>query len=308
MLAVALMAILAAIFAWFTKSFVLMALFWPVIGYVMFEFVLSFHDASHGRLHPVPWLNELLGHALGSMALVPLDVYRFAHSRHHAYLGSERDPELWPFTIPGTPRHLRILAALLEIVCGVLYVPLLFLRAVIVYETSPRERRRILVGYLILGITWAVNLAMIHAFNFWQLFLAVVVVPLTIAGMLQTLNKFMQHLGLHGRTVLGMTRTVVDADWSSRMISKSLLYNDYHGTHHRYAKIPYYNLPAATPYTLSMAEEPCPVFPNVASALFNMLPCLANPKVGPQWVELRNKTYVEMESDESVHGQRSDLI
>ena len=30
-----------------------------------------------------------------------------------------------------------------------------------------------------------------------------------------------------------------------------MLYNDYHGTHHRYARIPYYHLPEATPFALA---------------------------------------------------------
>jgi hypothetical protein len=90
-------------------------------------------------------------------------------------------------------------------------------------------------------------------------------------------------LGLYGETVLGMTRTVVDEHQASELVSSAMFYNDYHGTHHRYAKIPYYNLPAATPYTLAGAEEFCPVFRNLAGAFCNMLPCLADPKAGPQW-------------------------
>ena len=50
----------------------------------MFVFVLSFHDASHGRLHPVHRMNEAFGHVLGTVMFIPLNVYRFAHARHHA--------------------------------------------------------------------------------------------------------------------------------------------------------------------------------------------------------------------------------
>lgn len=275
---------LTAIYAWNTSNYLLLISCWPLIGYLMFEFSLVFHDASHGRLHPVPWLNELVGHTLGSMGLVPLSVFRYAHSRHHTDLGTERDPELWPYTAPGISRAVRVAAGILEIGFGVIYLPLLFLRAVVISRLSPQERRGILRGYLMLGLTWGLNIAVIHRFGFWELFLVVAVVPMILNGMLNTLNKFTQHLGLHGRTVLGLTRTVVGRHWSMKMISKSLMYNDYHGTHHRYAKMPYYHLPPATPYTISTSREPCPVFSNVLSALFDMLPCLANPKVGPQWV------------------------
>ena len=59
----------------------------PIQSALMFVFVLSFHDASHGRLHPVHRMNEAFGHVLGTVMFIPLNVYRFAHARHHAQLG-----------------------------------------------------------------------------------------------------------------------------------------------------------------------------------------------------------------------------
>jgi fatty acid desaturase len=73
-----------------------------------------------------------------------------------------------------------------------------------------------------------------------------------------------------------------------------MLYNDYHGTHHRYAKIPYYYLPNATPYTLAGASEPCPVYPSIVSASLDMLRCLRDPKIGPQWVQRSTESLGEM--------------
>ena len=90
----------------------------PLQSALMFVFVLSFHDASHGRLHPVHRVNEAIGHALGTAMLTPLNVYRFAHARHHAQLGRPGDPELWPFNSPNVPRPLRVLAAFVEIAFG----------------------------------------------------------------------------------------------------------------------------------------------------------------------------------------------
>jgi hypothetical protein len=108
---------------------------------------------------------------------------------------------------------------------------------------------------------------------------------MVISGMLQTLNKFEQHLGLHGESVLGLTRTVVDRNRCTELVSAAMLYNDYHGTHHRYARIPYYHLPHATPFALAGARENCPVYPNIVRALADMLRSLADPKAGPQWIE-----------------------
>jgi fatty acid desaturase len=277
----------AAAAAWWSGYWPLLALIWPAQGYVIFVLVLAFHDASHGRLHPVGWINDGLAHITGTLSFVPLAVYRHAHARHHAYLGTERDPELWPFNTPGTSRTLRVSAAVLEIVFGIVYSPLLFLRSVLIGPLSRTERAAILRGYAACALALAVNLAAANHFGTWDLFLVVAVVPAAIAGMLQTLNKYMQHLGLHGRTVLGLTRTVLDRRRAGELVSATMYHNDHHGTHHRYAKIPYYHLPPATPYTLSQSREACPVFPSVASAVADMLPCLADPKVGPQWNDAR---------------------
>ncbi len=258
---------------------------WPALGTLLFLFVIAFHDASHDRLHPVRGMNELFGHTIGTFSLVPLDVYRHAHARHHAYLSTPQDPELWPFNVPGTPRALRVLAAACEIVLGMLYSPFLFLRSVLQGDLVPGERRLIIRGYLLCAVVWGTILAVTYEDDLWWLLVATLIVPMAISGVLQTLNKYTQHLGLHGHTVLGLTRTVVDEHEAAEVVSSAMFYNDYHGTHHRYAKIPYYNLPAATPYTLAGADEFCPVYPNLAYAFFAMLPYLADPKAGPQWLD-----------------------
>lgn len=259
-------------------------LIWPALGTLLFLFVIAFHDASHDRLHPVHWINEVFGHVVGTISLVPLDVYRHAHARHHAYLSTRQDPEMWPFNVPGTPRALRVLAAAGEIALGIVYSPFLFLRSVLQGDLAAGESRLIVRGYLLCAVVWGALFAITDHYSSWWLLAATLVIPMAISGVLQTLNKYTQHMGLHGHTVLGLTRTVVDEHEAAEIVSSTMFYNDYHGTHHRYAKIPYYNLPAATPYTLAGADEFCPVYPNLAYAFFAMLPHLADPKAGPQWL------------------------
>ena len=258
---------------------------WPAIGAIDFVLVLAFHDASHGRLHPVHWINEAYGHLMGTVMWTPLNVYRYAHARHHAQLGRPGDPELWPYNSPRIARPLRVLSAFIEILFGAVYPPLLFLRSVLVGHPTPRERKLIVLGYALCTGFWTMSIAITALFGLWPILIVTLVVPMFIAGMLQTLNKFEQHLGLHGQTVLGLTRTVVDRHGFGEVVSAAMLYNDYHGTHHRYAKIPYYYLPYATPYALAGATEPCPVFPSIFSAIVDMICCLSDPKVGPQWIK-----------------------
>jgi fatty acid desaturase len=266
-----------------TSYWPLLLVLWPAIGTILFVFTLAFHDASHGRFHPLHRMNEAFGHLVGTLGFTPLHVYRYAHARHHAQLARQGDPELWPFNSPSVPRPCRVAAAIAEILFGFMYTPLLFLRSVLVGKPTPRERKLILRGYFGCALFWSVTLAGAYAFNMWQPLVVGTLVPLVISGMLQTLNKFVQHLGLHGQSVLGLTRTVVDRTRATELVSAAMLYNDYHGTHHRYARIPYYHLPEATPFALAGANESCPVYPNIGRAFLDMLACLANPKAGPQW-------------------------
>jgi fatty acid desaturase len=284
-LLVGMLALQAAAVSLPTAYWPLLLVIWPALGAILFVFTLAFHDASHGRFHPMHRLNEAFGHIAGTLGFTPLHVYRFAHARHHAHLARPGDPELWPFNSPNVSRPVRIIAALVEILLGFIYTPLLFLRSVLVGSLTPRERKLIVRGYVACIVAWSVALAAAYMFNLWRPLLVGSVIPLAISGMLQTLNKYEQHLGLHGRTVLGLTRTVVDRHRYTELISAAMLYNDYHGTHHRYAKIPYYHLPDATPFALAGAREPSPVYPSIVAASLDMLLCLRDPKVGPQWIE-----------------------
>jgi fatty acid desaturase len=267
------------------KCWPLLLVIWLPLAAIDFVLVLAFHDASHARFHPIHWMNEAYGHLMGTIMFTPLNVYRFAHARHHAQLGRPADPELWPYNAPGMPRPFRVMSAFLEIFAGVIYTPLLFLRSVVVGPLTQKERKLVVRGYLMCIGFWIVMAIGCTGLGLWKMLAVGLLIPMLIAGMMQTLNKFEQHLGLHGQTVLGLTRTVVDRHQFGEMVSAAMLYNDYHGTHHRYAKIPYYHLPNATPYTLAHAKEDCPVFPSLASATIDMLYCLADPKVGPQWIK-----------------------
>src|SRR3954465_2018416 len=264
------------------KCWPLLLVIWLPLAAIDFVLVLAFHDASHARFHPIHWMNEGYGHFMGTIMFTPLNVYRFAHARHHAQLGRPGDPELWPFNSPNVSRPLRVLAAFCEIALGFIYTPLLFLRSVFVGNLTHREKQMVMRGYIAIICCWTLVMAVVIDFHLWTKFLILVVTPMALSGAMQTLNKFEQHLGLHGDTVLGLTRTVVDRHKFTEMISAAMLYNDYHGTHHRYAKIPYYHLPQATPYTLAGAREYCAVFPSIVSATIDMLHCLIDPKVGPQ--------------------------
>src|ERR1700758_3641157 len=119
----------AALFASvYLGSFWVSVLLMLIVSHLMHGMLIGFHEASHGLLRKNRLLNEIDGIIIGTFSLMSFSLYRAAHQLHHAYLATERDIELWPFVIPGMPRWVRVLAALLELSCGLLFTPFLFVR------------------------------------------------------------------------------------------------------------------------------------------------------------------------------------
>ncbi len=279
----------AALWSWQQGWWPLLVFVWLLAGHFAHAKAIALHEASHGTLNANPLCNELQGILIGALTLVPLGVYRVCHERHHAYLAEPRDPELWPFTLPGASRSLRLLAAAAEIVFGFFYVPLLFLRGVLVGgKLTRRQRRRILAEYALCGTLWATVLTVVGTNGWWLELLVAVIVPLMVAGSFQTLNKYTEHMGLLGDTVLGSSRTVIDKRPLGKLLSRSLLNVDYHGTHHRYARVPYYNLPAATDHVFDGGDSAGPVYDSYVAALVAMLRTLPNPRIGRQWLDVKH--------------------
>ena len=240
------------------------------------------HEAAHGALAKNRVLNELQGVVIGTLALTPLSIYRYVHARHHAHLGRERDPEFWPYNLPCSPRPVRVLYAFLELAIGWVFTPTLYsVRSARSWSSVPaRHRPRILIEWVALLAAWSAVLWVITVNGWWVVATVSFFAPAWLTGVLQTLRKFIEHLGMHGETIASMTRTVVYRKRIGRLASASQLHVDHHGTHHRHARIPYYDLPSHTPGVYG--EER--LFRSHLEACVDMLPHLLDPKVGPQWV------------------------
>jgi fatty acid desaturase len=279
----------AAVLTWNAGLWPLTIVCWAICAHVGHSKLIAFHEASHGTLNPRWLVNEFQGIMLGTTILVPLSSYRLVHGRHHAYLGTESDLELWPFVNPKVPRWQRILAAVGELVFGFFYTPIVFLHGVLVAKKIPKPQvRRLIWEYANCVVVWAVVLYVINRNGWWEPFFVGYGVQALIAGNLQSIRKFTEHVGLMGDSILTTTRTVVDKSHYGEAMSRSMLRIDYHGTHHRYAKVPYYHLPAATPYVYDGKVECVPIFPTYLSAMWDMARSLGNPRVGAQWLEPEN--------------------
>jgi fatty acid desaturase len=257
-----------------------------LLAHVMHGHTLAMHEAAHGLLCPVPWLNDFMGLHTSGFCFISLELYRAAHHTHHAYLGSERDEELWPFVQPGAPRWARRLAALLELTCGLAYTALLFLRAFLRPGTAIRNRatrRRIWIEMAGIVAFWAAALTVAAWWDLWLYLLVMYLVPAWLASNLQSLRKYIEHLGLTGPTILSMTRSVHPASRLGWLVSLSLLNEPFHDIHHRYPRLPHDVLPQVPVFVMPGSADATAPFASYRAALWDMLPSLNDPRVGPQW-------------------------
>jgi fatty acid desaturase len=274
-----------AVWTWTIGLWPLTIVIWLLLGNIGHSKLIAFHESSHGMLNPRHLVNEVQGISVGIIAHVPLSVYRYVHGQHHAHICSEKDLELWPFVNPEKPLWGRRLAAFSEIVFGYVYTPFHFLHGVVVgTNIPPTQMRRIYLEYAFNFACWGGILGVTAYRGWWTELLVALIVPGIISSWLQTIRKFTEHMGMFDCTVLEGTRTVVDNGWIGWMLSEALLHIDHHGTHHRYAKMPYYNLPEATPVLYERAGGKLPLFSTYWAAMFDMFRTLGNPRIGSQWL------------------------
>ena len=257
-----------------------------IISHLMHGAAVGFHEASHGLLRRNRRFNEFDGVLIGMMSFMSFSLYRAAHQSHHAHFATEKDEELWPFVFTTTPRWARILAAVLELSCGLLFTPFLFLRTFL-RKGSPirnkKVRKRIWKELALMVVVWTLIVIGVSHFHVWQYFLWMYLVPTFIAGNLQSWRKYIEHVGLTGNTVNSGTRNIVARGWSGRLMAFSLLHEPFHGLHHMHVGLPHAELPRLAPELEPQTPDEIHPFPSYRHALLHLLRSLADPRVGSQW-------------------------
>ena len=263
------------------------ALLVPVVlaqAFVMHAHLIAFHEAAHGALCPVGFLNGYLGRVTGFHGFMSLSLYRAAHHWHHAYIGDKRDEEFWPLNDPAQPRWKRRLAAFFELAFGMVWTPFLFLRMFLRRDSVIRDRAvRRLIWLELVGMVlfWAAGTATAAWFGVLPVLLVGFLLPAYLAGNVQSLRKYVEHVGLTGAKG-GLTRSVRNPSRVGRLVSWLLFHEPYHDIHHLYPKVPQESLP-----TVAAAENPIPpeqpVFPNYTAAALDLLRTLGDPKFGKAW-------------------------
>ena len=255
-------------------------------GHFMHGVLIGFHEASHGLLRKNRTFNEFDGVLIGMLSLVSFTLYRVAHQKHHMYLATERDIELWPFNDTTQPRWFRRLAAFLELTFGLFFSPYLFYRCFFGKNTtirSPKVRRRIWKEIIGTIVFWSVIVAIVAWLDLWKYYLCMYLAPAMLAANLQNWRKYVEHVGLRGTSATGATRSIISEGLGGRLLAFTLLHEPFHGLHHRNAGWHHYELPGHADELIPKTPEETTPYPNYRSAVWDLVRDLADPKVGPQW-------------------------
>lgn len=264
-----------------------------LVSHFMHGALIGFHEASHGLLRKTRWLNELDGIIIGILSFTSFTLYRAAHQTHHMYLATERDEEMWPFVNVDASRGMRRLAAFLELTLGLFFSPFLFWRMFLRKNSiirSAKVRRKIWreLGYIV--AFWVIAISLVSWFSLWNYFLWLYFIPAYIAGNLQSWRKYVEHVGLHGRTAKSATRSIIADTWSGKLLSLTLLHEPFHAVHHMRAGLPYHELPLHAESLKPSEEGELPPFPNYRSAIAHLIRELSDPRVGSHWPDAGKTT------------------
>jgi fatty acid desaturase len=257
-----------------------------VASHLMHGTLIGLHEAAHGLLRRNRRLNEFDGLVIATLSLMSFSLYRSVHQTHHAYLATERDCEFWPFSHTNIPRWKRCLAAFFELNFGLFYGPFVFLRAFLLSPSPVRSRRvrqRVWAELALTIVTWTLVLWVIATFGLWRYFIWMYLAPAVLAANLQNWRKYIEHVGMTGDTVNSSTRSIVAKSWLGRLVAFTLLHEPFHGVHHQRAGLPHSVLPQHVEKLQPKKPGERTPYPGYRYALVELMRCLADPRVGPQW-------------------------
>jgi fatty acid desaturase len=254
-------------------------------AYSMFCWTNCFHETGHQTLTKWRWLDITIGRLLGTLMCLPYTVYRESHVRHHAYVNRPNDWELWPYVNPTCSLAFRRVFVFLDICFGFIVAPFVLSRIFFHVEsplTKPTLRRAIWFEYLGIIVFWGLVLSRLAYTGAWLAFAKVWLVPHIIAGIMQTVRRLTEHLGMASFDPMLGTRTVIGKSWITRLSSYVNFDIFVHGPHHRHPRLAHNQLAdKMDEYLLNHPETTYPVYSSYLEATRAMLPCLfKNPGIG----------------------------
>jgi fatty acid desaturase len=265
---------------WLTVPLVL------VVSHLMHGVLIGLHEAAHGLLRKNRGFNEFDGVVIGTLSLMSFSLYRVVHQTHHAHLTTERDYEFWPLSQTSMPRWKRRLAAFFELNFGIILFAVCFPASLFMFPFASSKQTRSPAHLGGIGaVSCDVDLDCLgdRTFGLWKYFIWMYLAPALLAANLQSWRKYIEHVGMTGDTVNGSTRSIVAKSWLGRLVAFTLLHEPFHGVHHQRAGLPHSVLPQHVEKLQPKNLGERPPYRGYRYALIELLRCLADPRVGPQW-------------------------
>ena len=106
--------------------------------------------------------------------------------------------------------------------CGMLFTPFLFFRLFLRPGTVIRDRkvrRRIWIEQSAILLIWTAGLAAVAWFGVWEYWLVMYLIPAVLAANLQSIRKYIEHMGLTGSTPLSATRSVLTPGVGGKLVA-----------------------------------------------------------------------------------------
>ena len=231
------------------------------------------HEAGHGTLFRTRWLNPLVGHLAGFVALIPFESWKQVHARHHRWTGWQ---DVDPTTASLAPRRRSPVVLAVVRFCWRYWVPLFsviyrlanywHLSRLFQMFPQPTRRLRLASNWMALVTGYLAFVVLVGPRALAVVFLC----PLFASLVFEDLLILSQHthipMQLAGDKVVRpfaaveqrrFTRSLIFPTWFARWV---LLNFDAHELHHAYPQIPGYRLPefAATAAVGSMEGRTVP--------------------------------------------------
>ena len=274
---------------------------------MMFCWTSALHEAAHQTLFQSRSASIWTGRILGTLMFTPYSAYREVHIRHHAYLNTPRDWELWPYADPNASLAFRRAFVWFDLLCGIAAGPIIYGR-IYFHRDSPIEkpelRKTIRLEYLAIILVWGSIWTYTTLVGIWPLHLRGVLLPMYLAALMQTGRKFTEHLGMASFDPLEGTRTVLPRQWLLRLSSFLNFDIFIHGPHHRHPRIAHTTLEdKLCEHQQANPQADYPTYERYWQATLAMLPYLVkNPGCGVNAGS--DSDYSEPEVDDFV----SDIV
>lgn len=261
----------------------------PVLAYCWFCIGGLSHEVVHENLAIGQLAGKFAARCIGILIFIPYSVYREVHMRHHAYLNTPLDWEMWPYTDPKVSLRFRRVFVWFDIVLAWLVTPCIWGRICFSRSSpvSPEVRREMKREYLLMAASWVaaicaavyVHVNQVFVFRWDMLIFAA---PPLLATVGNGFRKIMDHVGTASFDPLHGTRTVVGRSLLTRALSFFNFDLAIHGPHHRYPKLDHSRLRGRMEeISTTRSDESFPVFPSFWAAFVDTIKTIVkNPGVG----------------------------